>query len=310
MKRLGLPPKQGLYDPNFEHDACGIGFIVNIKGKKSHKIVEQALEILGNLEHRGACGCEANTGDGAGILLQKPHKFFKKVCPDNGIELPDYEDYGVGMIYLSPDTSESTLARDMFNKIVEEEGQEVLGWRDVPTDNSSLGETAKSFEPGIVQVFIKRSAGTKPGMDFERKLYIIRKRAESQIRFSETKGGEYFYVSSFSSKTIVYKGMLTTWQLELYYPELGDEDFDSALALSHSRFSTNTFPSWDRAHPYHYVIHNGEINTLRGNINWMHSRQAVLDSELYGDDLEKVFPIIAPEGSDSAGFDNALELLT
>jgi len=310
MKRLGLPPKQGLYDPNFEHDACGIGFIVNIKGKKSHKIVEQALEILGNLEHRGACGCEANTGDGAGILLQKPHKFFKKVCPDNGIELPDYEDYGVGMIYLSPDTSESTLARDMFNKIVEEEGQEVLGWRDVPTDNSSLGETAKSFEPGIVQVFIKRSAGTQPGMDFERKLYIIRRRAENQIRFSETKGGEYFYVSSFSSKTIVYKGMLTTWQLELYYPELGDEDFDSALALSHSRFSTNTFPSWDRAHPYHYVIHNGEINTLRGNINWMHSRQAVLDSELYGDDLEKIFPIIAPEGSDSAGFDNALEFLT
>jgi len=310
MKRLGLPPKQGLYDPNFEHDACGIGFIVNIKGKKSHKIVEQALEILRNLEHRGACGCEANTGDGAGILLQKPHKFFKKVCPDNGIELPDYEDYGVGMIYLSPDTSESTLARDMFNKIVEEEGQEVLGWRDVPTDNSSLGETAKSFEPGIVQVFIKRSAGTQPGIDFERKLYIIRKRAENQIRFSETKGGEYFYVSSFSSKTIVYKGMLTTWQLELYYPELGDEDFDSALALTHSRFSTNTFPSWDRAHPYHYVIHNGEINTLRGNINWMHSRQAVLDSELYGDDLEKIFPIIAPEGSDSAGFDNVLEFLT
>jgi len=310
MKRLGLPPKQGLYDPNLEHDACGIGVIVNIKGNRSHKIVQQAIEILKNLEHRGACGCEANTGDGAGILLQKPHKFFTKVCPESGVELPDYEDYGVGMIYLSPDESESALAKDIFNNIAREEGQEVLGWRDVPTDNSSLGETAKSFEPAVTQVFIKRSADTQPGIDFERKLYIIRKRAENQIRFSDTKGGEYFYISSFSSKTIVYKGMLTTWQVELYYPELSDEDFDSALALTHSRFSTNTFPSWDRAHPYHYVIHNGEINTLRGNINWMHSRQAVIESDLYGDDLEKIFPIIAPEGSDSAGFDNALEFLT
>ncbi len=310
MKRLGLPPKQGLYDPNFEHDACGIGVIVNIKGNKSHKIVRQSIEILKNLEHRGACGCEANTGDGAGILLQKPHKFFSKVCPESGIKLPDIDDYGVGMIYLSPDTSESASAKEIFNKIVEEEGQEVLDWRDVPTDNSSLGETAISFEPLVAQVFIKRSDDTQPGMDFERKLYIIRKRAENQIRFSDTKGGEYFYISSISAKTIVYKGMLTTWQVELYYPDLGDEDFESALALTHSRFSTNTFPSWDRAHPYHYVIHNGEINTLRGNINWMHSRQAVLESGLYGDDLEKIFPIIAPEGSDSAGFDNALQFLT
>ncbi len=310
MKRLGLPPKQGLYDPNFEHDACGIGVIVNIKGNRSHKIVQQSIEILKNLEHRGACGCEANTGDGAGILLQKPHKFFTKVCKEEGIELPDYDDYGVGMIYLPPDAKEAAIARDIFNSIVNEEGQEVLGWRDVPTDNSSLGETAKSFEPDVVQVFVKRGADTKLGMDFERKLYIIRKRAENQIRFGDVKGGEFFYISSFSHRTIVYKGMLTTWQVELYYPDLGDEDFDSALALTHSRFSTNTFPSWDRAHPYHYVIHNGEINTLRGNINWMHSRQAVLESDLYGEDLEKIFPIISPGGSDSAGFDNALEFLT
>jgi len=310
MKRLGLPPKQGLYDPNFEHDSCGIGVIVNIKGNRSHKIIRQALEILKNLAHRGACGCEANTGDGAGILLQKPHKFFLNVCPEIGIDLPDYDDYGVGMIYLSPNAAEAAHQKEIFIKIVEEEGQGVLGWRDVPTDNSSLGETARSFEPGVVQVFIKRGEDTPSGMDFERKLYIIRKLVENQIRFADIKGGEFFYVTSLSHKTVVYKGMLTTWQLELYYPDLSDKSFDSALALIHSRFSTNTFPSWDRAHPYHYVIHNGEINTLRGNINWMHSRQAVLESSLYGKDMEKIFPIITPGGSDSAGFDNALEFLT
>ena len=310
MNKLGLPPKQGLYDPNFEHDACGMGFIVNIKGKKSHKLIIQAVEILKNLEHRGACGCEPNTGDGAGLLIQKPHKFFTKVCKNTDIDIPEPDDYGVGMIFLPADAKKAEEVKNRFKEIVENEGQEVLGWRKVPTDNSSLGETAVSFEPGVEQVFIKRDENTFPGMDFERKLYVIRKLAESRIRFSETDREDYFYISSLSSKTLIFKGMLTTWQVELYYPELADEDMESAIAFTHSRFSTNTFPSWDRAHPYRYIIHNGEINTLRGNINWMHSRQAIIESGLYGEDIEKLFPIIAPEGSDSAGFDNALEFLT
>ena len=307
MRNLGLPPKQGLYDPSFEHDSCGIGFIVNIKGKRSNKIVKQAIEILNNLEHRGACGCEANTGDGAGILMQKPHKFFQKILE---VDLPGYDDYGAGVVFVSPDENEASLAVEIFNKIVREEGQEVLTWRDVTTNNSSLGETAKSYEPSIKQVFIKRGNKTQSGMGFERKLYVIRKRAENEIRFSDLKGASFFYIPSLSFKTIVYKGMLTTWQLNQYYPDLNDESMDTAIALIHSRFSTNTFPSWDRAHPYHYIIHNGEINTLRGNINWMHSRQSMLESDLYGDDLKKIFPVIAPEGSDSAAFDNVLEFLT
>jgi len=307
MRNLGLPPKQGLYDPNFEHDSCGIGFIVNIKGKRSNEIVKQANEILRNLEHRGACGCESNTGDGAGILMQKPHNFFKKAL---NTDLPDYDDYGVGMVFVSPEESEANSAVEIFNKIVKEEGQEVLDWRNVPTDNSSLGETAKLYEPDIKQVFIKRGSKTEAGLGFERKLYIIRKRAENEIRFADIKGGNYFYIASLSYKTIVYKGMLTTWQVNKYFPDLNDESMETSIALIHSRFSTNTFPSWDRAHPYHYIIHNGEINTLRGNINWMHSRQSLLQSDLYGDELKKIFPIIAPEGSDSAAFDNALEFLS
>ena len=308
MKQIGLPPKQGLYDPSFEHDSCGIGFVVNIKGKKSNQIVKQAITILKNLEHRGACGCEANTGDGAGILMQKPHDFFISICKD--IEIPDYDDYGVGMVFLSPNKSDEDKTKKLFNKIVEEEGQFVLGWRDVPTDNSSLGDTAKACEPGTRQVFIKRAQDTKPGSDFERTLYVIRKRAENEIKLSGKKWGKYFYMPSLSSKTIVYKGMLTTWQLDLYYQDLSNELLESAIALVHSRFSTNTFPSWDRSHPYRYVIHNGEINTLRGNINWMHARQAVLESDLYPNGIEKIYPIISPEGSDSGGFDNALEFLT
>lgn len=310
MKRVGLPPKQGLYDPSFEHDSCGIGFVVNIKGHRSNCIVKQALTVLNNLEHRGACGCEANTGDGAGILMQKPHAFFEKICSEIGIDLPAYEDYGVGMVFISQNVSEAKEAKEIFTKIVEEEGQTILGWREVPTDNSSLGDTAKSCEPDVKQVFIRRGSDTEPGMDFERKLYVIRRRAANEIRFSNVRGGEYLYISSLSYKTVVYKGMLTTWQLELYYPDLNDESIETAIALVHSRFSTNTFPSWDRSHPYRYIIHNGEINTLRGNINWMHSRQAMLDSELYGDDIKKIFPIIAAEGSDSAAFDNALEFLS
>lgn len=310
MKPVGYPKKQGLYDPQFEHDSCGIGFVVNIKGKKSHAIIANALTVLRNLQHRGACGCEANTGDGAGILIQTPHKFFKKVAGEAGITLPPYQSYASGAVFLAPNASDRKECIKAFERIVGEEGLSVLGWRDIPTDNSSLGFTAVKGEPYMKQVFIARAKSITDDAAFERRLYIIRKRAENEIRFSGMQGGEYFYIPSLSWKTFVYKGMLTTWQLELYYPDLSDPDMESAIALVHSRFSTNTFPSWDRAHPYRYIIHNGEINTLRGNINWMHAREAVLSSDLFGDELEKLFPIIQPDGSDSANFDNCVEFLT
>ena len=308
MNSRKLPSDEGLYDPAFEHDSCGIGFVVNVKGAKSNSIVRQSLAVLKNLEHRGACGCEANTGDGAGILFQLPHAFFEKVSGNLGFSLPPEGDYGVGMAFLSPDPAVEKAVREKFESMVSLEGQTVLGWREVPTDNSSLGATAVGCEPAVRQVFVGRGAGTGSGIEFERKLYVIRKRAENEIKLSGT--DDFFYVSSLSCRTIVYKGMLTTWQLELYFPDLGDDLMESAIALVHSRFSTNTFPSWDRAHPYRYVIHNGEINTLRGNINWMHSRQAILESGLYGDDMARIFPVIAPDGSDSASFDNALEFLS
>jgi len=309
MKPVGYPPKQGLYDPQLEHDSCGMGFVVNIKGEKSNKIVRNAIQVLLNLQHRGACGCEANTGDGAGILIQKPHKFFKKVCEEIAIALPSSEEYAVGAIFFPQDATERRVCAQTFKNILKEEGHEVLGWRDVPTDNSSLGDTAIRCEPYIKQVFIKRGPNITDQMDFERKLYVVKKRALNEIRLSGMKGGEFFYIASLSCKTTIYKGMLTTWQLDKYYPDLNDPDIESAIALVHSRFSTNTFPSWDRSHPYRYIVHNGEINTLRGNINWMHAREAVFSSEAFGDDLEKTFPIITPEGSDSGNFDNCVEFL-
>jgi glutamate synthase (ferredoxin) len=309
MKNNGLPPKQGLYDPQFEHDACGVGFVVNIKGKKSSQIVRQALNVLLNLRHRGACGCEANTGDGAGILLQTPHAFLKEACAEARIQLPSPGGYGVGMVYLPPDPGQRRNCEQLFERIVTEEGQRVLGWRTVPTDNSSLGATAKASEPFMRQVFIGRNPALQEGMAFERKLYVIRKRAVSAIRTSKLEGAQYWYVSSLSYKTIVYKGMLMSEQVEHYYPDLLHPAMESALALVHSRFSTNTFPSWERGHPYRYVAHNGEINTLRGNINWMHARQAMFQSELFGEDIKDILPIINTSGSDSAMFDNCLELL-
>lgn len=307
MNSNGLPQKQGLYDPQFEHDACGVGFIVHMKGNKSHEIVEQALTILLNLDHRGACGCEPNTGDGAGILMQVPHKFLKKVTAALNIELPEAGEYGVGAIYSSPNRTERENGKRIFEEIAAEEGQEVLGWRDVPTDNSSLGDTAKSSEPFMQQVFLRRAAGIDEAA-FERKLYVIRKRAHNAIRRTNT--DPYWYNSTLSCRTIVYKGMLMPVQVGDYYPELHDPDMESALALVHSRFSTNTFPSWERSHPYRYIAHNGEINTMRGNINWMHARQSLFESELFGDDLKKIPNLINIEGSDSTIFDNALELLT
>ncbi|WP_199245223.1 glutamate synthase large subunit [[Phormidium] sp. ETS-05] len=301
------PVTQGLYDPAFEHDACGVGFVVHMKGKKSHDIIEQALTILLNLDHRGACGCEPNTGDGAGILMQVPHKFLKKVAAAQNIHLPEPGQYGVGSVYCSPDATQRELGDQIFAKIVAEEGQKLLGWRDVPTDNSELGDTAKSSEPVVRQVFIQKSDDITDTAAFERKLYVIRKRASTEIRAAGV--DPYWYPCSFSSRTLVYKGMLMPVQVGQYYPDLHDPDMESAIGLVHSRFSTNTFPSWERAHPYRYIAHNGEINTLRGNINWMYARSALFESELFGEDIKKIQPIINMDGSDSLIFDNSLELL-
>ncbi len=305
----GLPSKQGLYDPRFEHDSCGVGFVVNIKGDKSREIVDQALTVLENLDHRGACGCEENTGDGAGILVQIPHAFFEHACDGLGFHLPEPGQYGVGMIFLPDDRDQRRRFERILGEAIAGEGQRLLGWRKVPTDNLYLGETAKSCEPFVRQVFIGRGEGIKDDMAFERKLYVIRRRAENAIRYKGLAGGDYFYVPSLSHRTLIYKGMLTPHQLSTFYPDLSDPLVETAIAVVHSRFSTNTFPSWGRAHPYRYLIHNGEINTLRGNENWMHARQGMLASKLFGDDLPKVFPIIQEDGSDSAKFDNCLEFL-
>jgi glutamate synthase domain-containing protein 2/glutamate synthase domain-containing protein 1/glutamate synthase domain-containing protein 3 len=309
MTQSGLPPKQGLYDPRFEHDACGVGFVVNIKGEKSHEIIEQALTVLQNLDHRGACGCEENTGDGAGILMQIPHAFLKDACAGLGFQLPDPGEYGVGMIFLPDHRSQRRQFEKTIEKIITEEGQKCLGWRKVPTDNMYLGDTAKECEPFVRQVFIGRGSAVTDDLAFERKLYVIRRRAENAIRYAGLPGGDFFYIPSLSGRTLIYKGMLTARQVVTFYPDLSDPLVETAIAVVHSRFSTNTFPSWGRAHPYRYLIHNGEINTLRGNENWMHARQGMLVSELFGEDLRKVFPIIQEDGSDSAKFDNCLEFL-
>ena len=308
-KTIGPPPKQGLYDPQFEHDACGVGFVVNVKGKQSHEIIQQGLQVLLNLDHRGACGCEVNTGDGAGILMQMPHGFLKKVCGAAKIELPEPGHYGAGIIYLPPDARERHECEQLFGKIVAEEGQHILGWRDLPTNNSTLGETARASEPFMRQVFIRRNAKLADDLAFERKLFVIRKRATNEIRRAGFPGSEYWYVASLSYKTLIYKGMLNTVQVGEYFADLSDPTMETAMALVHSRFSTNTFPSWERGHPYRYVAHNGEINTLRGNINWMHARQAMFETDVFGPDLKKVLPVINTDGSDSAMFDNCLEML-
>ncbi len=304
----GFPKKQGLYDPRFEHDACGVGFVVHMKGRKSHAIVENALTILLNLDHRGACGCEVNTGDGAGILVQMPDKFLRKTCAALGVSLPAAGEYGVGMIFTSADPVIRAKAQEIFEKIITEEGQTVLGWRDVPTDNALLGDTAKRGEPKMMQVFIGRGAlaQTDP-LAFERKLFVIRKRSTNEVRRAEV--DPMWYIPSLSARTIIYKGMLMPAQVGPYYPDLADPDMESALALVHSRFSTNTFPTWDRSHPYRLLAHNGEINTLRGNINWMHARQQLCEHPFFGPDIKKILPVLNNEGSDSAVFDNCLELL-
>jgi glutamate synthase (NADPH) large chain len=305
----GLPAKQGLYDPAFEHDACGVGFVVDMHGRKSHKIISDGLQILRNLDHRGASGAEVNTGDGAGILIQMPHKFLLEVCKTARIMLPDAGQYGCGLVYMPRNPAMRRKIEERFEQVVQSEGLAFLGWRTVKTNNNSLGDTAKSVEPFMRQAFIGRTAELADDGAFERKLYVIRKRAYAEIRTSTLPGAEYWYIASLSQKTLVYKGMLTTEQVDQYFPDLKHPAMESALALVHSRFSTNTFPSWERAHPYRYLAHNGEINTLRGNMNWMHARQALFSSELFGEDIKKILPIINPNGSDSSMFDNTLELL-
>lgn len=309
MRHTELPIKQGLYDPQFEKDACGMGFVAHIKGKPSHDIVSNALTMLFNMEHRGGQGSEPNSGDGAGIMLQIPHRFFAGEAAKLGFELPEQGHYGVGMIFLSHNEEIRARHEALLSEIIAEEGQQVLGYRDVPTFDEMLGKTAKAAKPYVRQVFIGRSEGIKDEMAFERKLYVIRRRAELAIRYGGSEEGESFYVPSLSCKKIVYKGMLTTVQVGQFYLDLQDENLESAIALVHSRFSTNTFPSWERAHPYRFMIHNGEINTLRGNVNWMHARQSLFKSEVFGEDLGKIKPVVNPDGSDTAMFDNTFEFL-
>jgi glutamate synthase domain-containing protein 2/glutamate synthase domain-containing protein 1/glutamate synthase domain-containing protein 3 len=309
MKMSQRPKKQGLYDPRYESDACGVGFVADIQGRKSHQIVQQALTALDNLRHRGACGCEENTGDGAGILLQIPHAFLQKAAQEAGFTIPSSGEYGVGMAFLPKSPADRKECEKRLEAVVAEEKQKVLGWRTVPTQGGGLGATARAAEPLVRQFFIGRDSKLQDDLSFERKLYVIRKRAEAAIRYSGWMGGYSFYIASLSHRTIVYKGMLISNQVPEFFPDLRDPAVESALAMVHSRFSTNTFPSWDRAHPYRIIAHNGEINTLRGNVNWMFTRQALFQSELFGDDLKKVLPVVRMDGSDSAIFDNALEFL-
>src|SRR5256885_1200966 len=299
---------QGLYDPAHEPDACGVGFVVDIKGRKSHAIVRQGLLVLINLLHRGACGGEPTTGDGAGILLQVPDKSLRKQCGRLGIPLPGPKDYGVGCVFLPRDAMQREKVQALIATIVAEEGQRLLGWRDVPTDDRLLGASALNVEPTIKQVFIGRGAA-RDAAHFERKLYVVRKRIEHAVEAMDFSEKRLTYLPSLSSNTLIYKGMLSADQIESMYPDLLDPDLESALALVHQRFSTNTFPSWPLAHPYRYISHNGEINTLRGNINWMRAREALCRSDVLGADLTKVLPVTREGLSDSATFDNVLEFL-
>ena len=300
--------KQGLYDAAYEKDACGMGFVVDIKGRKSHDIIDDGLRILERLEHRGARGADASSGDGAGILVQIPHDFFRRECEVLGFSLPPVGSYGVGMVFAHRYETLRNKQKAILENIVREEGQVVLGWREVPVDSHAVGAEAAAIRPWLIQIFIGKGDNIMNDEEFERKLYVIRKEAEKQIiPLSKAESGD-FYIASLSAKTIVYKGMLTPKQLREFYLDLVDLDFTSALAMVHSRFSTNTFPSWARAHPNRFIVHNGEINTIRGNINWINAREGKADSE-YFPQIKKVFPVVDDTGSDSAMFDNTLEFL-
>src|SRR5450432_3867601 len=304
----GLRHAQGLYHPAHEHDACGMGFVASIGGHKSHDIIRKGIQVLINLTHRGACGCDPETGDGAGILIQIPHKFFVRECAKLGFSLPAPGAYAVGMTFLPVEKLERLQCEGIIERISREEGLSVLGWRDTPIDGAAIGRVARNSQPYIQQIFVTRGKGMTEDQ-LERKLYVVRKRAEGEIARSDIPEKSFFYVPSLSARTIIYKGLLLAPQIANFYPELKDADVVSALCLVHQRFSTNTFPTWHLAHPYRYIAHNGEINTVRGNVNWMHARQSVLASPLFGDDIKKMFPIVQPGGSDSAAFDTALELL-
>ncbi|MFV1963890.1 MAG: glutamate synthase central domain-containing protein, partial [Pirellulaceae bacterium] len=308
----GFPAKQGLYDPAYEKDSCGVGFVANIKGRRSHQIVLDAYQALVNMDHRGACGCEPNTGDGAGILTALPHKFLAKVAKDElKVELPEPGQFGAGIIFLPRRSDEREKCKQAVGRIIAEQGQRLIGWRKVPTETekAGVGPAARAGEPHIEQLYIAAGNGLS-GDTFERQLYVIRKRASHLLRGDETmQQSKLFYICSLSTKVIIYKGMLRTLQLMTYFPDLSDPDYTTHLAMVHSRFSTNTFPSWDRAQPNRFMSHNGEINTLRGNTNWMHAREGVVKSDLFGEDFAKLFPVVEPDCSDSGNFDNALEFL-
>lgn len=300
------PGAQGLYDPQFERDACGVGMVCKLRGEKSHDVVQKALQILENLSHRGACGCDETTGDGAGILFQLPDKFLRKVA---GVNLPEETAYAAGLVFLPRNRMERAHCMEMFESTIREEGQQFLGWRNVPRNNEALGDLARRVAPEIEQIFIGRGKGIRDQAHFERKLYVIRKVVERRIRESGFKEGNFFHVPSLSSKTIVYKGLMLAEQIKPFLPDLSDQDLVSGMALVHQRYSTNTFPTWDLAQPFRFLCHNGEINTLRGNVNWLTARQRLFHSPLFGDDLHKLFPIATPGASDSAVLDNAVELL-
>jgi len=315
LNNKGYPEKQGLYNPENEHDSCGVGFVCNINGDKSNDIVKKGLKILKRLAHRGAVGADPKTGDGAGILIQLPHEFLSKATEKEKIDLPAPGEYGTGIVFLPPDVNDRSFCKDILNKVIEEEKQILLGWRKVPVDNSNIGTSAKETQPSIEQIFIQRNPdlptkGNEDGLDFERNLYVIRKKAESIIASSDIKQKSFFYITNISSRTIIYKGLLIANQVEDFYTDLKDKSIKSAIAMIHSRYSTNTFPTWDLAQPFRFLAHNGEINTLRGNVNWMKAREGVLKSPLFGKNIEKLKPIIDDSKSDSAILDNVFELLT
>ena len=301
--------KQGLYDPRYEHDACGMGFIVNLNGEKSHDIVRKGIEILINLTHRGACGCDPETGDGAGITIQIPHEFFSRECSELGFSLSEPGTYGVGMMFLPVEPKQRLICEGIVERVAKEEGLTVLGWRDTPVHADAIGRTARATQPYIEQVFLRGGANMTQDQ-LERKLYVVRRRAEAEVLETDLTEKEFYYVPSMSSRLITYKGLLLAPQIDDFYKELRDPETRSSLSMVHQRFSTNTFPSWKLAHPYRYICHNGEINTVRGNVNWMNARESTLQSDLFGNDISKVFPVIRPNLSDTGSLDNAVEFLT
>ncbi len=306
----GLPAAQGLYDPANERDACGIGFVANIKNVKTHDIIEKGIQILINLTHRGACGCDPETGDGAGVLIQIPHKFFARETRDLGFTLPPEGEYGVGMVFMPVERHERLITEGIVERVIASEGLTFLGWRDTPLDVDAIGRVARASQPYIQQIFVSPGHSGMSPDEFERKLYLVRKCCETAVGSEkDIPNRGMFYIPSLSCRTIIYKGLLLAPQIAKFYKELADPDVMSAICLVHQRFSTNTFPTWQLAHPFRYVAHNGEINTVKGNINWMNARQPILQSPLFGDEIKKLHPIIQPNGSDSAAFDNGLELL-